>query len=109
MNPFESFIIIISGLLLIGLITHFLNELRIIEGLNDKVDLTNIISIRNHALLINASFNLVYKPINNGSLMINETSIKLNNEIMKNNGAESINCDYDLIIINEGGFTCLKA
>lgn len=109
MNPIETFVLVLSGLLILTISVTFIDEITNARTKTiNQADLINIINIYEHGLNLNAPFNATYKPHINGTLVITSDSITLNNESRPYTGLGFIDCDYDLLIINEGGVSCLK-
>ncbi len=109
MNPIELIVIATAGILIVTLMSNFLTSIKNIKTTaNNEIDLLNIINIYENGLNTNASFNTTYKPSINGTLIINEQNITLNNATRKNNGMKNQNCNYNIIKINESGASCLN-
>jgi len=109
MNPYEIFIIALSGALIILLVNNFLTELRTIKlSTTDEIDLLNLLNIHSDGLNSKSEFNATYKPVNNGTLEVTSELIRLNNATRPNPGIQELKCDYNTIMISKGEFKCLS-
>jgi hypothetical protein len=106
-NPLEAFVLSLSGILVVLLLTSMFTILN--NGLSantDEQDLNNILIIHARGINTGALFNASYEPGHNGTLVISETSISLNNASRSNPGLAIIECDYNSLIISNGGVEC---
>lgn len=109
MNPFQTIILALSGALMIVLVISLLSELIILRrSVMDELDLTNLLTLYERGLLLNADFNISYKPSANGSLTITSESITINQASKTYHGLREQNCNYDYLLITEEGVQCLK-
>ena len=109
MNPLEGFIIVFSGILLVVLLSLFINDVRNLGTVvSDRQDLINVINIYNRGVYINASFSIIYTPLRAGFINITPDFIYLNNASAGNPGMNLVSCGYDKLIISEEGVSCLK-
>jgi hypothetical protein len=99
----------LSGVLLMLLLTLLLSTLN--ESFNQSIneqELNNLLLLHKQGLITGAKFNIEYKPIINGTLIINQESVTLNNASRPNNGLALITCYYESLLITNEGLSCLN-
>lgn len=109
MNPFEAFTLVLTGLLILGLVTVFIDKLLSARVSNlNRVDLLNVVNVLERGLSRGAFFNATYQPSLRGRLVVTNESIMINNQSMPYQGLTPVNCSFKSLLLSERGVNCLS-